>query len=77
MKIIRATVVVSALALLGGCMAVPVNPAYYAERATVGFVTLRDGSVQSPSSQTFLERHLSVVGPVEVLRNPHFARHRI
>ena len=30
MKLIRATFVVSALAVLGGCVAVPVNPGYYA-----------------------------------------------
>jgi len=30
MKLIRVTFVVSALALLGGCMAVPVSPGYYA-----------------------------------------------
>ena len=31
MKLIRVTFVVSALAVLGGCMAVPVNSGYYAE----------------------------------------------
>ena len=30
MKLIRVTFVVSALAVLGGCVMVPVNPGYYA-----------------------------------------------